>query len=404
MMGSVKDGRLSAESPRLGGRESIESPRAASGEGSDGGGYTGRESLEGRMIRKGYVDTQEGQMHYRRCGEGHALLMLHQTPASSAMWTAVLPRLAVMGYHAIALDLPNCGESYSTSEEPTIDDLEAAIMAAVQALGFPPSFDLGAHLHAQIGHQSGASIAMKIAVDFPKRVRKLVMWGVPILGLLQRGDILRESAPDYEDDFFNVVADFIAARFPHPDHPWQLKATVGDRERDDDDDDDDDANSMLGILRTSGGRTYERRPWTTRAMALVDHESLLKQIEQPTLCMAGDNEALQMSTTKAALLLKSGKYCEIKGASRDVCDEFPDEYVEAVVEFLNGPGLPVVAERSSLTMPASKDAGDNSRASEGHSPRQLQRNQSDGAPAGEKTTTTPKRQSALSKFLGKSRK
>ena len=36
-----------------------------------------------KLVQKGYVDSPMGQVHYRTCGEGTPLLMLHMTPQSS---------------------------------------------------------------------------------------------------------------------------------------------------------------------------------------------------------------------------------------------------------------------------------------------------------------------------------
>ena len=53
-------------------------------------------------------------------------------------------------------------------------------------------------------------------------IRRLVLWGIPMLGFMQRGDVLREEPPNYEEDFTEVVSTFLEARFPIP-VPWQLK-------------------------------------------------------------------------------------------------------------------------------------------------------------------------------------
>ena len=49
-----------------------------------------------------------------------------------------------------------------------------------------------------------------------------MLWGIPMLGFMQRGDVLREEPPNYEEDFTEVVSTFLEARFPIP-VPWQLK-------------------------------------------------------------------------------------------------------------------------------------------------------------------------------------
>ena len=44
-----------------------------------------------KVVRKGYVDSPMGQVHYRTCGEGTPLLMLHMTPQSSLQFQNTFP-------------------------------------------------------------------------------------------------------------------------------------------------------------------------------------------------------------------------------------------------------------------------------------------------------------------------
>lgn len=285
------------------------------------------------IIKKGYADTQAGQIHYRRCGnEAPTVLLLHHTPGSSAMFTSALTRLAAGGISSAAIDLPNCGASFVTSGDPKLPELADAILEAVQEIGFPPAFNI-------VGHQVGASLAIHIAVQFPQLVKKLVLWGIPILGVMSRGDVLREEPPDFAGNFFGVIDSFVKERFPDEGYPWQLKV-----------------RGLIDMLQVGNKRHSASRP-----MALVDLESLLKKLKQPTLCMAGDFEPLQKSTMKAALLLSNGKYHNLSPAGCDVVDEFPDEYVSGVIDFLKVSGLPI--ERSSCTIPENKIEEPQRRAS-----------------------------------------
>ena len=78
-----------------------------------------------------------------RCGEGTpTVLMLHAAPSSSAMFTSALPRIASKDVVAVALDLPNCGESYHTGPEPDAEEMATNVLRAVESLGFPHSFYL----------------------------------------------------------------------------------------------------------------------------------------------------------------------------------------------------------------------------------------------------------------------
>ncbi|CAI5462548.1 unnamed protein product [Closterium sp. Yama58-4] len=275
--------------------------------------------------KKGYVDTEAGQIHYRRCGQGTpSILLLHSAGQSSAMFTAALKRFAAAGLHAVALDLPNSGESCRATSgyadasqatqlpdgELTMVDVANLVLQAAHGLHFAPPFDI-----------VGATVALHIAAELPHIVRRIALWGIPLLGFMGRGDVLREESPDadYQADLPAAIEAFITTRFPEQqvggagvDVPWQLKV-----------------RTVIDMLQT-----YERRPWLTRAMAVTDHADLLKRIDLPVLCMAGEREPMQKETRKAALLCKNGEYVELGPAGRDVVDEMPDEYACTVLEFL----------------------------------------------------------------------
>ncbi|CAI5967489.1 unnamed protein product [Closterium sp. NIES-65] len=297
-------------------------------------------------LKKGYVDTEAGQIHYRRCGHGPpSILLLHSAAQSSAMFTSALKRMEAAGLHAIALDLPNSGESCRAasacadptqatqlpSGELTMVDVANLVLQAAHALRFSPPFDI-------VGHEAGATVAIHIAAELPHIVRRLVLWGVPMLGFMERGDALREETPDghYDSDLPDAVATFLHRRFPDGGVPWQLKV-----------------RTLIDMLQT-----YERRPWLSRAMAVVDHAELLKRIHTPVLCMAGESEPLHKATRKAALLCKNGEYVDMGAAGRDVVDELPDDYTSVVLQFLFGePGLAGPTERASCSVPAADVAG-----------------------------------------------
>ena len=64
-----------------------------------------------KVVRKGYVDSPMGQIHYRTCGEGTPLLMLHMTPQSSLQFQNTFPLLINAGFQVIAPDTPGYGMS-----------------------------------------------------------------------------------------------------------------------------------------------------------------------------------------------------------------------------------------------------------------------------------------------------
>lgn len=124
-------------------------------------------------IRYGYADCSEGQIHYRQAGDPQnpPLCFFHQTASSSAMFEAVMSRLADR-YWCLALDSPGFGNSYRPRSIPSVGYLTDRLMEAIADLGI-------ASFHA-CGHHTGGCAAVEMPVRFPGRVRSLTLIG-PVL-------------------------------------------------------------------------------------------------------------------------------------------------------------------------------------------------------------------------------
>ena len=116
-------------------------------------------------IVKGYVQTDLGQIHYRKKeGEGLPIVCFHQTASSSAMFEAFMAEFAGSN-PIIALDTPGFGGSYDPIDEPTMDQYADQMVDAMRGLGIDK-----AHL---FGHHTGASIAVEIAARYCRSERIL---------------------------------------------------------------------------------------------------------------------------------------------------------------------------------------------------------------------------------------
>lgn len=88
------------------------------------------------------------KVHYRRCGEGPAVLMVHQSPRSSAEYAALMQHWGAH-FTCIAPDTPGFGQSDPLSmtdgQEPHIDDFADALEAFLGALGVTRCAAYGFH-------------------------------------------------------------------------------------------------------------------------------------------------------------------------------------------------------------------------------------------------------------------
>ncbi|WP_336986754.1 alpha/beta hydrolase [Altererythrobacter aquiaggeris] len=74
------------------------------------------------------------RVHYRRCGSGPALLLVHQSPRSSAEYAELMERWGEP-FTCIAPDTPGFGQSAPLPGEPEIDDFADALAEFLEVLG-----------------------------------------------------------------------------------------------------------------------------------------------------------------------------------------------------------------------------------------------------------------------------
>jgi len=115
----------------------------------------------------------------RHGGSGPAVLLLHGHPRTHATWHRVAPRLAA--HHTVVCpDLRGYGES-SKVPPYTKRAMAADMLALMHALGH--------ERFAVVGHDRGAYVASRLALDHPEHVTHLVvMDAVPIAEALARAD------------------------------------------------------------------------------------------------------------------------------------------------------------------------------------------------------------------------
>ena len=115
-------------------------------------------------MRRGYAETEVGQVHYVEAGEDPPLILLHQTASSSVMWARALPYFSKR-YHVVAMDTPGFGMSDHPSEQPTegIPYYSKAVIGLPDHLGYEQANIVGFH--------TGASIAVDVAAHSPERVK-----------------------------------------------------------------------------------------------------------------------------------------------------------------------------------------------------------------------------------------
>ena len=125
-------------------------------------------------IGRGYIATSFGQVHYRYAGTPGApvLLLLHQTPSTSAMYEPMMQALApTLPPHCAG----HTGNGHERRDAGQYDHpgLAEGIAEFLDELGV-----VRCHV---FGHHTGASIAVELAAQNPSLVEAVALSGPPLL-------------------------------------------------------------------------------------------------------------------------------------------------------------------------------------------------------------------------------
>ncbi|CAM3162659.1 Haloalkane dehalogenase [Sphingomonas antarctica] len=123
------------------------------------------------QITRHFVDVGTRRVHYRRCGDGPPLIMIHQSPRSSAEYAPLMRQWGTQ-FTCLALDTPGFGQSDALPGTPDIDDFADALVATLDALGLDKV--------AAYGFHSGGIILVAALKRHPDRFHGLAVGGYAV--------------------------------------------------------------------------------------------------------------------------------------------------------------------------------------------------------------------------------
>ncbi|MCZ8132879.1 MAG: alpha/beta fold hydrolase [Steroidobacteraceae bacterium] len=167
------------------------------------------------LPRRGYVNLAHGQLHYRVAGSGPPVVLLHDSPRSSAMHVGLMQSLADE-FTTIALDTPGYGNSSPLPSEPQpeIADFARVLGEALDALGLPRCPVYGFH--------TSSKITLQLAVERPDRVASAILEGLSLPpGPPDPAFVARYMLPfEPTADGGYLVAQWTKVRDLHRFFPW----------------------------------------------------------------------------------------------------------------------------------------------------------------------------------------
>jgi pimeloyl-ACP methyl ester carboxylesterase len=257
------------------------------------------------IIRKGYVDTPNGQVHFRQLKkvDGVPLVLLHQT-ASSGMMFEPLMTLLSDSFHTLALDTPGFGASFSPSNLFTVHYLSSTLHATLTTLGVESCY--------LFGHHTGSAIAVQMAHDHPNFVKKMVLSGPPLLSEAQVNGLKASLKP------FALAED--------GSHLTQVWERIRKR----------DSALALETVHREVLLTQSAREAAQEAYQAVFEQPFAEQLsalEIPTLVMSGENDTLRASLEPAFSILKNGTMKVIPNEGPYICDQNPQAVADVIKAF-----------------------------------------------------------------------
>lgn len=167
------------------------------------------------MVR---IATTGAEINLTQGGAGPPLLLLHGYPQTHVMWHGVAPALAAH-FHVICPDLRGCGDSSkpaSTADHAPYSKRAMAqdMVEVMAALGYREFF--------AAGHDRGARVTHRLALDHPECLRKAcVMDIVPTRHMFRTAD--QAFATGYYHWFFLIQPDGLPERMIGADPAYYLK-------------------------------------------------------------------------------------------------------------------------------------------------------------------------------------
>jgi haloacetate dehalogenase len=175
------------------------------------------EGFETKRIR-----TSGAEIHLRMAGDGPPLLLLHGYPQTHVMWHKLAPALA-RRFTVVATDLRGYGRS---AKPPGGPDHEAYSKRAMAQDQVEVMTELGFQRFAVVGHDRGARVTHRMALDHPEQVAKAAVLDIaPTYTMYQRAD--RDFATAYYHWFFLIQPFDLPERLIGSDPDYYLEKKIG---------------------------------------------------------------------------------------------------------------------------------------------------------------------------------
>ena len=237
------------------------------------------------------------------------MVLQHGFLGGSGYW---LPQLGGLGRHfdVVAPDLPGFAGSADLPAPGSVPEFAAQLVGLWDRLG------LG-RLHL-IGHSMGGMIALQVALDYPDRIDRLVLYGTACSGSLpERFESVDDSIARIEREGIAKCADFIVPT-------WFVEG---------------EAAPYFQLCKQAGaGADSASAARSLRALSQWSVCDRLGEVNMPVLVICGDRDRSTAPNHSWRLWreLNRSSLCVVPGCAHNVHLERPELFNAIVLDFLSG--------------------------------------------------------------------
>ena len=274
-------------------------------------------------MRRSFLDTPEGQVHYATEGSGEPVLLLHQTPNSIDQYRELIPLLAKTR-RVIAIDTIGYGDSYKPAREVQIEDFARNAVRVLDILNIEETSLVGAH--------TGSLVSIELAAAYPERVSAMVLYSPPYIDEEVRRAFRGVMGERYVNDVYDWKVEEDGSHLQRLWDSFQSGLWAGAPPS--------LANRMvIDVLKSGVGFVDTGLNAVLRYTNMGDR---LRLVQCPTLVVWGTANLPQLAPENKAMagkLIPRSKGVEIEGGDAVVMTLMADEYAQLVLEFLANPGI-----------------------------------------------------------------
>jgi pimeloyl-ACP methyl ester carboxylesterase len=257
--------------------------------------------------------TDQGIVHYEVYGRGRPVILLHGWLGSWGLWQDTMGFLGQQ-YRTYAMDFWGFGESGKKRESYAVQDFVVLVDQFMEQLGIECA--------PLVGHSMGGTVSLSVAIQYPQRVRKVVVIGSPIVGsslslLLHLFGRKMVAALVYHNLWALKLGYRLLAPFYTRDPRWP---------------------EMMN--RDLSSITLESFLTSIATLRETDLRSQISSIEVPVMGMYGDKDIVvhpeQWKLIKAGL--PGARVERFSTAGHFIMLDQPKEFVKTLADFLNNSG------------------------------------------------------------------